>query len=424
LGVVVAMALAFAGCGGERGPEPLPEAPVTEVEVPPGADGEVDAENEVEEEGTCVPTVVTAEAIPEPEGGWDAAARPPALYEEPEHAAPFGLMEPVACVADGRPRLDTWCERRIYNWDGRLSSVTRRQAAEGAKSSETHGCDSAGVCARPQDSRRYDARGRLVSHGYWDAYRDSYVQETWTWAEDGWLERFVDDEQHHGVHSVTSWQLQRACDGRPSHYEVVGPAGPVKSSWYFTYDAQGRLTQELTRWEHTRRAWDAEGRLRAEDRRTSNSSSDTRTTTYFDTAGRPVMTYEELNGRMGTREQWQWDERGPGGEVLASRRLWSYGLNRSSTLTRSAYDAEGRQVLAWSTSKGGEDGRSTGRSAQRWTYVCGTSDLAVHERDDGGDGTVNFHQTWTWDAQARKVVERSSQSPSTHWTEYHFDCSR
>jgi hypothetical protein len=90
----------------------------------------------------------------------------------------------------------------------------------------------------------------------------------------------------------------------------------------------------------------------------------------------------------------------------------------TSYLTRSAYDEDGRQVLAWATS---HSESRTSRGVQRWTYVCGSPNLARHEEDRDGDGTVDRVKTWTWDPAARTVTEREgTEAPGTV---YRFDCS-
>ncbi|MBF5045417.1 hypothetical protein FGE12_23630 [Aggregicoccus sp. 17bor-14] len=367
----------------------------------------------------CAPTVKLAEAIPEPEGGWEAVSRPSAAYQPPADDAPFGLTEPAACVpSDGRPSLASWCERALYYNDGVLIERTTRSAT-GTHWTQTHGCSPSEPCTHPPNELQYDPQERPLERSYWDWGRDSVIHELWQWSPDGLLETFLEESSHLGAVGHTRWQLHRACDGRPAHYEVSYPDSPSRpvERRELTYDARGHRTLELTPLRSVARAWDASGHLRAEEEAILTSNTTTSTRRYFDAAGAELASLYTFSGNMGEATTWTWDERDAQGRVAVRRQLHTYSGN-TSYLTRFAYDPEGRQALAWTTARNASGGL---RQAQRWTYACGAPDPVRLETSSSVDGSVGEVTTWTWDPLTRTIAER--QANSYYWTQYRFDCT-
>lgn len=384
----------------------------------------------------CAPAVRTGSPIPEPEGGWDAAGRTPPGYVDPGTPEPWAWTEPRACVDDGRPPLASWCEKRVLHTDGTTRLLTRRtfDARGLLVQEETTSCTRDGRCEKPYVLRLFDDAGRLayrarVVPGY---VYPSFEREWLTWGADGALASRILESNDPAGNGLTTegWTLRRACDGRPFALYTRAESPRVLP---YSFAATGQQTEGPDPFDWPARAYDAQGRLRAERRydKPVEALYATQRTVYLDTAGAPVMTYTGYSANMGSYAQWNWEEPG-GGDVRTRRELHLGYVADGTTHQRVQLDAAGRPVLAWGLTRWKRHGLDATwlppeRRAERWTYACGSGEPVEHlVRVDALPASAEpeaHGETWTWDPQARTVVYRATyRHDGEAHVEYRFAC--
>jgi hypothetical protein len=363
--------------------------------------------------GTCAPSVKIGEALPEPEAGWEAVRLLPADFSISAPTTPFGTYEAKPCIEDGRPALDQWCERLEYQRGEGLVSVSYQVRDDEGRVRVLR----SGRPGAPETIATYDESGRtLTERVHMRGYAQTYEHE-FRYDADGeiaeWFYRPLRDGSHDGM--VAHWALHRACDGRPSHYDDMISGTPAAE---FLYDETGRVLQSVGPGRSTRRAFDADGLLRADEGSTWTNDFTRTTTRYFDRAGLEIGRRLYFNTHMGTVTTLSAFDYLAGSSRPMRTRVSTSSFSRTDGLLVHAYDDEGRETLI-STSFS----HASVPRIERRTWVCeSTVDEAEYELDSDGDGEGDWRYAYEWDPETRSI--RTGGSPSAQTYEYRFDCSK
>ena len=357
---VLAVSVACGSGGQLEEGAPAPESvarPAPETEAPPVA-------SEPPSQGEAPPS--QGEAPPEPPR---ASVRHASACSRTEYRQEGSLNLRVRFGADGLPREET-----SFFADGTPASRVVQQVESGRVLWRERFFQSR---LERRETWRYGPSGELLQHEFRDANGEPTYLVSYVYDAQLRLER--EDSSYQGVPSTqTLYTYSEQGLVRVARKDAGGPY--IYSLTTNTYHPNGKLARSASRGEQTE-AW-----------------------SEFDTEGREVRSYQELDQSSGRSEQ-NYDARG-----LLARRLRSSGSasNTSKSEETFEYDAAGRQTLlrlAWDVTYFGDTPAIHVRETHRYEYDA-RGDLALETCDTNEDGVADWRRTFTRDPSGNLLEER------------------